>query len=439
MLNARVTVSLGTDPARGPEQVDEPGQAPTRVHGRPGPAAWPRRSLPTASSRRGPRPCSSPTSDKPGSRGEPNWSEAALEALVARLVKDDFNVHVHAIGDRGGAHDPRRDGGGARGRRAAASPLPDRAPRGDPAARRAPLPRPRASSPTSSPSGRTPTATSATSPGRLWARSARAILYPIGSVARSGAVLAFGSDWSVSSLNPLEGIQVAVTRQGIGRTRPAAPPARGGHRPSHRGGRLHHRRRLRGRPRNRDRARSRWARPPTWWCCPTTSSPCQPREIARAKVLLTLLGGRPVWRDPAFAFLAGVLLKERRGRSSRPRNGSGQPCACFDRRCRPGRQRGSLRFSPPRRRVREVAGVSSDGRSKNASVTGARLADGLPTFFITLLARVEGREERRGRARPGARRRSARCARGPRSRATVRGAGASSMSGLVQHSCQPSA
>jgi hypothetical protein len=37
-------------------------------------------------------------------------------------------------------------------------------------------------------------------------------LYPIGSVARTGAVLAFGSDWSVSSADPLLGIEAAVTR-----------------------------------------------------------------------------------------------------------------------------------------------------------------------------------------------------------------------------------
>jgi predicted amidohydrolase YtcJ len=38
-------------------------------------------------------------------------------------------------------------------------------------------------------------------------------LYPIGSVLASGAEFAFGSDWSVSSMNPLEGMQVAVTRR----------------------------------------------------------------------------------------------------------------------------------------------------------------------------------------------------------------------------------
>jgi len=36
--------------------------------------------------------------------------------------------------------------------------------------------------------------------------------YPIASLLRSGAVVAFGSDWSVSSANPLEEIEVAVTR-----------------------------------------------------------------------------------------------------------------------------------------------------------------------------------------------------------------------------------
>jgi len=39
-------------------------------------------------------------------------------------------------------------------------------------------------------------------------------IYPIRSLLRSGAVVAFGSDWSVSSANPLEEIEVAVTRMG---------------------------------------------------------------------------------------------------------------------------------------------------------------------------------------------------------------------------------
>lgn len=47
-------------------------------------------------------------------------------------------------------------------------------------------------------------------------RSAR--LYPFASLLEAGAVMAAGSDWSVSSLNPLEAIEVAVTRHD-----PAAP------------------------------------------------------------------------------------------------------------------------------------------------------------------------------------------------------------------------
>lgn len=43
-------------------------------------------------------------------------------------------------------------------------------------------------------------------------RSSR--LYPIGTMQRSGAVVAFGSDWSVSTANPLEEIEAAVTRMG---------------------------------------------------------------------------------------------------------------------------------------------------------------------------------------------------------------------------------
>jgi predicted amidohydrolase YtcJ len=37
-------------------------------------------------------------------------------------------------------------------------------------------------------------------------------LYPIGTIARSGAVLAFGSDWPVSTPNPMLELEVAVTR-----------------------------------------------------------------------------------------------------------------------------------------------------------------------------------------------------------------------------------
>lgn len=40
-------------------------------------------------------------------------------------------------------------------------------------------------------------------------------LYPLRSVADTGAVIVGGSDWSVTSMNPLDAIQVAVTRRGL--------------------------------------------------------------------------------------------------------------------------------------------------------------------------------------------------------------------------------
>jgi len=39
-------------------------------------------------------------------------------------------------------------------------------------------------------------------------------MYPIGSMEKSGAVVAFGSDWSVSTANPFEEMETAVTRMG---------------------------------------------------------------------------------------------------------------------------------------------------------------------------------------------------------------------------------
>ncbi len=48
-------------------------------------------------------------------------------------------------------------------------------------------------------------------------------LYPIASMVKSGAVVAAGSDWTVSSMNPLEAIQVAVTRRAPEDSLPGAP------------------------------------------------------------------------------------------------------------------------------------------------------------------------------------------------------------------------
>jgi len=210
-LTARVTVALGTDDGRGPEQVDDLARLRTEF----------------ASQRV--RPVSAkifadgviegrtaamiePYLDRPGFRGEPNLSQEKLSALVGRLAGAAFNVHVHAIGDRAiretldamEAARPEAAGRDLRFQIAHAQLI-----RPEDVARFRRLGVIANFQP-------------------LWAyadsymkdltwpalrRELWAYMYPMRSLVRSGAVVAFGSDWSVSSLVPLEGIQVAVTRQ----------------------------------------------------------------------------------------------------------------------------------------------------------------------------------------------------------------------------------
>ena len=146
--------------------------------------------------------------------GIPIWPAERLDSLVPRLVAEDFTVHVHAIGDRAIrlALDAleRAEAGKARGgRRHQITHLEVI----DPAD-----------------IGRFAKLGVVADFQALWAFPDQYIvdltwpvlgpersrwLYPMGSVARTGAPLAMGSDWNVSSVNPLEAIQTAVTRRGI--------------------------------------------------------------------------------------------------------------------------------------------------------------------------------------------------------------------------------
>jgi predicted amidohydrolase YtcJ len=124
-------------------------------------------------------------------------------------------------------------------------------------------------------------------------------LYPIGSVAATGAVIAGGSDWSVSSMNPLEAIQVAVTRRD-----PGGPPGEAWI-PEERvdlatmlraytvnGAWLCHEERTRG-SLEAGKAADLIVLDRDLFAIPSS-------EIGRARILLTLLDGREVFRDPAF-------------------------------------------------------------------------------------------------------------------------------------------
>jgi hypothetical protein len=150
-----------------------------------------------------------------GKRGIPMVEPQALKAAVAALDAEDFQVHFHAIGDAAirqslDAVEQALAQNGNRGNRHHISHLelidPDDIPR-----------------------FRELGVVANFQP--LWAFADEYIteltvpfigpdrsqwLYPIASVHRSGGMIAFGSDWSVSTANPFDQMETAITRMGSG-------------------------------------------------------------------------------------------------------------------------------------------------------------------------------------------------------------------------------
>jgi predicted amidohydrolase YtcJ len=153
-----------------------------------------------------------PYLDRPGYRGKPNIDPDGLKRLVTALDQEGFQVHIHAIGDFAirealDAFESARTKNGGRDSRHHIAHLQLIDPRDLPRFRRLGV---------------------IANFQPLWAFRDAYIadltepvlgpersrwLYPINSVVRTGAVVACGSDWSVTSMNPLEAIQVAVTRR----------------------------------------------------------------------------------------------------------------------------------------------------------------------------------------------------------------------------------
>ena len=148
------------------------------------------------------------------SRGLPTYTDEALGALVTRLDKAGFQVHMHAIGDRAirqglDAIAAADRANGRRDRRAHLAHIQFVDPADQPrfaalgvVANMQPLW-----------AFADAFITDLTEPRLGPARSR--YLYPFASLRRAGARLAGGSDWSVTSVNPLHGIQVAVTRKAL--------------------------------------------------------------------------------------------------------------------------------------------------------------------------------------------------------------------------------
>ncbi|HOW84733.1 MAG TPA: amidohydrolase [Candidatus Aminicenantes bacterium] len=159
-----------------------------------------------------------PYADRPGDRGEPLLEPEAFDALARALDRAGFQIHVHAIGDRAvrmslDAFEAAGRANGFRDMRHHIAHLELVDPADIPRFRRL---------------------GAAANFQALWAYPDTYItdltlpilgparsrwLYPIGSVVRTGAAVVGGSDWSVSSMNPLQAMQVAVTRRA-----PDAPP-----------------------------------------------------------------------------------------------------------------------------------------------------------------------------------------------------------------------
>jgi predicted amidohydrolase YtcJ len=155
-----------------------------------------------------------PYLDRNGYRGELTLSPDKFYQLVEKLDSAGFKVHVHAIGDRGirtaldgFARQRERDGGAGPRHIVAHLELFD------------PADIPRFAWLGVIPSFQPLWAyaddyiTKLTEPKLGPARSM--YLYPIASVAKTGALMAAGSDWSVSSMNPLEAIQIGITRKAL--------------------------------------------------------------------------------------------------------------------------------------------------------------------------------------------------------------------------------
>jgi hypothetical protein len=295
-LTARVRVSLTVDESKDESQVEELLQMRTRYQAE-GIRADAAKIFADGVIESGTAALLEPYADL-GGRGELNFPPEVLDRIVARLDKEGFQVHVHAIGDRAiraslDAFERARAANGPRDSRHHISHIelfhPDDIPRFRSLGVVANFQPLWAFADTY--------ITDLTEP-QLGPRRSR-WLYPMKSVKDSGAILAAGSDWSVSSMNPLDAVQVAVTRRDL--SAPEGPSwipeervdmdtilaayTRGG-------AYLQHQEALTGSLEVGKRAdvivleKNLFEVPET--------------EIHRVKVVLTLLDGKEIFRDPSF-------------------------------------------------------------------------------------------------------------------------------------------
>jgi predicted amidohydrolase YtcJ len=217
LLELRVVAALHTDPTRGAEQVDammaeraKPSSPLLRVTAA---KIFLDGVVETRTAA-----MLAPYSDGKGGRGFLNMSPDRLQALVTRLDREGFQVHIHAIGDRAvraalDAFEVARAVNGVRDSRHQIAHLQ--------VVDRADIPRFEALGVTANFQSfwMQEDADEATLDRAALGPKRYEEQYPIAAVAASGAMIVGGSDWSVTTMNPLDAIEVAVTHRALGDTR----------------------------------------------------------------------------------------------------------------------------------------------------------------------------------------------------------------------------
>ncbi len=109
-----------------------------------------------------------------------------------------------------------------------------------------------------------------------------------------------GSDWPVTSMNPLDAIQVGVTRRGLTRRPRPGVDSRRDCRPRSDAGQLHDQRACREFPGVRETGSIEVGKAADLIVLDRNLFDIPAEEIHRAKVLMTLLEGKEVYRDSGF-------------------------------------------------------------------------------------------------------------------------------------------
>lgn len=212
-LTARVVAAMYVDPAKDEAQIEELKQRRSRYR-RKNLRAEAVKIFADGVIESRTAAMLAPYLDRPDYRGIPNLEADKFKRLVTALDQEKFQVHIHAIGDRAirmalDAHEAAQLANGRRDARHHLAHIQLIDPQDIPRFERLGIIANFQSLWAYADTYITELTEPALGPERSrW-------LYPIGSVMRSGAMIAGGSDWSVSSMNPLDAIQVAVTRRGV--------------------------------------------------------------------------------------------------------------------------------------------------------------------------------------------------------------------------------